>query len=149
MTARTATLMTTEELLALPDDGTERWLIEGRLQERPMTFRGQLESRVVARVSKFLANWLDTQPEPRGEILTGDVGFRLRKDPDTTVGIDVAYVSAEVLARRDGRCAKIIEGVPVLAVEVLSPSDTPGVDQGKGRCLSQGPCTPGVADRRG
>ena len=110
MTARTATLMTTEELLALPDDGTERWLIEGRLQERPMTFRGQLESRVVARVSKFLANWLDTQPEPRGEILTGDVGFRLRKDPDTTVGIDVAYVSAEVLARQTDDARKSSRG---------------------------------------
>ncbi len=27
-------LMTTEELLALPDDGVERWLIRGRLREK-------------------------------------------------------------------------------------------------------------------
>jgi hypothetical protein len=30
-----ATLTTTEQLLVLPDDGTDRWLIAGELRERP------------------------------------------------------------------------------------------------------------------
>jgi len=27
----------TEQLLAMPDDGVERWLIDGELREKPMT----------------------------------------------------------------------------------------------------------------
>ena len=34
MSVATATRMTTEELLALPDDGMERWLIRGELREK-------------------------------------------------------------------------------------------------------------------
>jgi Uma2 family endonuclease len=48
---------------------------------------------------------------------------RLRRDPDTTVGIDVVYVSAEVTARQTDE-ATLIDGVPVLVVEILSPKDT-------------------------
>ena len=63
-----------------------------------------------------------TCPEPRGEVHAGEVGCILRRDPDTTVGIDVAYFSAEVMARQtDG--TTLVEGAPQLAVEVLSPSD--------------------------
>ena len=41
----------------------------------------------------------EQQPTPRGEILVGDAAFRLRRNPDTTVGIDLAYVSAEMAAQ--------------------------------------------------
>jgi Uma2 family endonuclease len=122
-------LMTTEELLALPDDGVERWLIrgqlreQGRLREQPMTVRNRWHSRVMARVTKFLDNWLDQQPEPRGAILCGEAGCRLRRDPDTTVGMDVVYISAE-LAAYESEETSLIDGVPVLAVEILSPNDT-------------------------
>jgi len=37
-----STLMTTEQLLALPDDGKERELIRGELREREMTRRNKL-----------------------------------------------------------------------------------------------------------
>jgi Uma2 family endonuclease len=47
----------------------------------------------------------------------------LRHDPDTTVGIDIVYVSAEVAARQPAD-TRLIDGVPVLAVEILSPSAT-------------------------
>ncbi len=118
-----APLMSTEELLALPENGTDRWLIRGQLRERPMTVRNRWHSRATARVAKFLDNWLDQQPEPRGSVLSGEVGCRLQRDPDTTVGVDVAYVSAEV-ASRQGDETSLIDGVPILAVEILSPSDT-------------------------
>jgi Uma2 family endonuclease len=62
-------------------------------------------------------------PEPRGEILDGEAGFRIRQDPDTTVGIDLAYISAELSANTPEK-AVYVDGVPVLAVEILSPSDT-------------------------
>src|SRR5205823_6045571 len=88
-------LMTTEEFLALPDDGVERWLINGVLRERrpPMTTRNRFHGRLMTRVSKFLDNWLDEQPPPRGWVTSGDTGVRLRRDPDCVVGIDVLYVS--------------------------------------------------------
>lgn len=116
-------LMTTEQLLTMPDDGVERWLIRGQLRETPMTYRNRWHSRAAARVTRFLDVWLDAQPEPRGSVLVGDAGVRLTRNPDTTVGIDVVYVSAEVAARNPDDTT-LIDGVPVLAVEILSPNNT-------------------------
>ena len=118
----TATLMTTDDLLAMPDnDGIDRWLIAGELRERPMTTRNRFHSRAMTRVARFLDIWADAQPEPRGEVLTGDAGVRLAADPDTAFGVDVVYVAAEVMARQTAD-STIVVGVPVLAVEILSPS---------------------------
>ena len=122
MTTAAQTLMTTEEMLALPDNGTERWLIRGELRERAMTVRNHDHSRIMIRVGKFLDNWLDEQPEPRGEVVGGEAGARLRRTPDSTVGIDVAYFEAAVSRRRTDETS-LINGPPVLAVEILSPSD--------------------------
>jgi len=115
-------LMTTEELLALPDDGVRRELIRGELRENPVSYRNPQHARTVASTTRHLGNWNDLLPQPRGDVLTGDVGFRIRRNPDTTVGIDVAYVSAE-LAAGIPENARLIDGVPILAVEVLSPSN--------------------------
>lgn len=119
-------LMTTEELLALPDDGVERWLINGVLYEKrgePMTKRNRTRSAILIRIGQLLSNWLDQQPPPRGEVLGGEAGCRLSRDPDSTVGIDVVYISAELLAKQPADTT-LIEGVPTLVVEVLSPNDT-------------------------
>ncbi len=115
-------LMTTEELLAMPEDGIDRELSRGRLREREMTRRGRRHTRAGGAISKFLHDWLATQPDPRGEVLVGEAAFQLRKNPDTTVGIDVAYISAATAAANPDD-AFVIDGVPVLAVEILSPSD--------------------------
>jgi len=118
-----AKLMTVEEFLALPEDGIHRELIRGQVREFGMTVRNRFHSRVEANVVQHLKNWLDGRPAPRGEILCGEVGFRLKGTPDSAVGIDVAYASAELVAATGDR-QKIFDGPPVLAVEVLSPSDT-------------------------
>ena len=68
-------LMTTEQLLALPDDGKERWLIRGELREKEMTRRNRGHSRVEGKVAHLLHNWMDRQPSPRGEVLVGEAGF--------------------------------------------------------------------------
>src|SRR5207244_109794 len=93
---------------------------------KPMTVRNRTHSRIMVimvRVARFLDNWLDQQPEPRGQVLCGEAGVRLRRDPDTTAGVDVVYVSAEVMARQSDDTT-LIDGVPVLAVEIRSPNDT-------------------------
>lgn len=114
--------MTTAELLALPENGTDRWLIAGELRECPMPTRNRFHSRAMTCTATELEIWLRAQPSPRGQILSGDAGVRLRRNPDTTVGVDVVYVSADVLTRQAANTT-IVDGVPILAVEILSPSD--------------------------
>ena len=132
MTTATATppLMTAEEFEALPDDGVERRLIRGVLYERRpapggdgMTKRNRFHSRVMMRVGHLLLTWADRQPEPRGQVVGGEAGFILRRNPDSTAGIDVAYVSpATVAVQTDA--TTLFDGPPVLAVEILSPNNT-------------------------
>ncbi len=88
-----------------------------------MTRRNRFHSRVMIRVGKILDNWLDEQPEPRGQVLGGEAGVIMGHDPDTTVCIDVAYISAEVMVRQT-EDSTLIDGVPTLVAEILSPSDT-------------------------
>jgi Uma2 family endonuclease len=117
--------MTTEEFLALPDDGVERWLIRGELRENrevDMNRRSPDHGLTCSRITTFLTNWLLRQSKPRGEVYVGDTLFKIRPDSELTVGIDVAYVSADLKAKT-ARRAKLIEGVPTIAVEVLSPSE--------------------------
>jgi Uma2 family endonuclease len=122
MAVAAPTVMTTEELLALPANGVDRWLIRGQLREKPMTVRNRVHSRIMARVAQFLNDWADKQSPSRGEVLCGEAGIRLQRNPDTTVGADVVYISAEV-ANRTSPDTTLIDGVPVLVVEILSPSD--------------------------
>ena len=121
--ASVVTPMTTEELLALPEDGVRRWLIDGELRESPMTVRNRFHSRILICVGTELELWLRQQPAPRGQILGGEAGVRILHDPDTTVGIDVVYVSSEVIVSQTDETT-LIDGVPTLVVEILSPSDT-------------------------
>jgi Uma2 family endonuclease len=117
--------LTAEFLASLPDDGIERDLIRGELRERPMTRRNPIHSETETLISYHLWAWVEVQATPKGKVVGGEAGFRLRRDPVTYVGIDVAYVSPEMAAGHD-RKRKFFDGPPVLAVEILSPSDTHG-----------------------
>jgi Uma2 family endonuclease len=116
-------LMTMEEFLAIADDGSHRWLYRGELREKPKTVRNRFHSRTTVRISYLLEAWLEKQPAPHGLVLCGEAGVRLIRDPDTIAGIDVVYISPEVVAQQT-RATTLIDGVPVLAVEILSPNDT-------------------------
>jgi Uma2 family endonuclease len=84
----------------------------------------------MARTGYLLERWRRKQPLPRGLVLAGEAWCRLRRDPDTTVGIDIVYISAELAARQPDDTT-LIDGVPILAVEILSPSDTQEVIEEK------------------
>lgn len=121
-------LMTAEEFLALPDDGVERWLIAGQLREKSpetpgMTYRNRTHSKVESNIVYFLEHWLRQQTPPRGEVYSGEAGCRIRQNPDTIVGIDVVYAGAD-LAALDSPDTTLLDGVPTLVVEILSPNDT-------------------------
>ncbi len=126
--------MTVEEFLDLPDDGVERDLIDGVIQEwivepperelteADMTRRNPLHCEAETSIGYELRLWLATRPTPRGKVVSGEVGFRLAREPVVFVGVDVAYISAEMVANHD-RKLRYFDGPPVLAVEILSPSD--------------------------
>jgi Uma2 family endonuclease len=126
--------MSAQEFLALPDDGIHRELVRGRVREdrelwdggkngSDVTVRNRFHSRIVIRVGQLLANWMDLQPEPRGEVVGGEAGFLLAGTRESLVGIDVAVVPVELVAATDSE-QKLYHGPPLLAVEVLSPNDT-------------------------
>jgi Uma2 family endonuclease len=117
----------TNALLALPDDGVERWVVDGVIEEVGMTMRNKHHTRVETRVARHLDVWSDSLPTPRGSVHSGEVGVLLRVDPELNVGIDVVYLNAEQAARNDAIDddeTTILVAPITLAVEILSPSDT-------------------------
>ena len=117
-----ATPITAEDLLSLPDDGIERWIKDGELRAGGMTICNRFHSETLTLIVVALHSWLRNQPRPHGKVLCGEAGVRLRRDPELTVGIDAVYIGPE-LAKQTFAGTTIVEGVPVLAVEILSPSD--------------------------
>jgi Uma2 family endonuclease len=119
----TVKLLTSDELFALPPNKkVDRWLFRGELRESKVTKRNPNHAGAVMTIGRLLGNWLATRPKPRGKIYGGEAYFRIRKDPETNVGIDVAVATAEQSAKVKKKTS-YVDGPPVIAVEVLSPND--------------------------
>lgn len=115
--------MTLAEFNALPEDQErDRFLLRGELWDLPMTKRNRRHATVEAQVVFLLKLWIKSRGKVWGQVLSGEVGCDF-PELDTGVSIDVAVFSAEVLAQQHPKSA-YITGAQVLAVEVLSPSDT-------------------------
>ena len=121
---------TTEDLLALPDDGVKRWIINGQLREQPpeipgvkMTVRNRHHSKIMALVAGAIVAWLRTSPKPWGEVYCGEAGIKL-PGRSSIIGVDVAYAAPDVVAVQDDDNTTLLDGVPTLAVEILSPKVT-------------------------
>src|SRR5579883_516469 len=119
----TVVLMNSDELFSLrPSKKIDRWLFRGELREAKVTKRNPSHSAAVSNLVYVLSSWLRGQPQPRGKVYSGEAYFRVREDPDTNVGIDVALSTPEQAAAA-GKKASYVDGPPVLAAEVLSPND--------------------------
>ena len=118
--------MSVDDFLALPDDGVRRELLGGIVEEEDyedgMSYRSRQHARTNANTTGELRNWSRAQPEPHGEVVDGDAGFILSED-GSAVGIDVAYVSPEH-SQATPEDQQYFHGPPILAVEIISPSDT-------------------------
>lgn len=113
--------LTAEEFAALPIEGPAD-LVEGVVVPRSPT--GRSHGRVVVRCAELLARHV----RERGlalEVVAGDVGFVLRRSPDSVRGADVAVVARPRAGSRDDD-DRFVEGPPALAVEVRSPNHRPG-----------------------
>lgn len=107
-----------------PDDSVERCLIRGELREKRRTRRNRFHARIELRVGHLLATWLDQHPDLGLEAYSGEVGCILERDPDTSVGVDILIGSIELERNAESSGTRMLDGVPVLAVEILSPNDT-------------------------
>jgi Uma2 family endonuclease len=114
---RIAHRLTAEEAFWL--DPCEYWeLVEGRIvQMSPTRWR---HGKVLRRLARSLDEFVEAHD--LGEIYVGDVGFVLRRDPDTVRGPDLAFVRKERVAAVEAS-ETFSEVMPDLCAEILSPSD--------------------------
>jgi Uma2 family endonuclease len=94
--------------------------VRGRLivHEPPGGRHGYVAANLAFRLSQH------TDLTGAGAVFVGDVGFTLRRAPDTVRGPDVAFVSKDRLPQPIPN--SYLELAPDLAVEVLSHTDRPG-----------------------
>ena len=118
-------LLTAADLLAMPDDGMRRELIQGELIEMPPASdnHGFVGSEVSWRISSF------AHRHSLGRGRMAETGFWIAVDPDTVLAPDYAYISYERMANRP-QPRGYAQVIPDLVVEVLSPNDRqPSVDR--------------------
>jgi Uma2 family endonuclease len=113
---------TTDDLLAMPDDGVERWMIRGQLREKPQEFKTRDHAAVLATIGTALVEWLRSRPKPRGAVYSGNVGMEL--PGGSVLGADIVYASAALVAEQDDLRSELLVGAPTHVIEILSPSDT-------------------------
>ncbi len=111
--------MTADELLQMPDDSYRYALVDGEL--RRMTPAGFRHGALVVRVMVPLA--VHVKAHALGIVCGAETGFVLRRNPDTVLAPDVAFVRRERIPA-SGEPTTFWDGAPDLAVEVVSPGDT-------------------------
>ena len=114
--------MSLDAFLALPDDpAMDRMLIDGQVWEKPMTVRGRnhafAETKIASRLDQH-ADSIDFE----GQVASGEAGV-IFEPLTSAIGIDVVIVSEETVNAQDDS-AKLIRGVPLMTVEILSGSET-------------------------
>ncbi len=109
-------LITGQELLEMGDIGPSE-LIEGRVVRMSPTkvSHGRFEYRIARLIGEFV------EKNQLGEVMVGEVGIYVRRNPDTIRAADVLYISTERLAQATPN--DFLDVAPELVVEILSPYD--------------------------
>ena len=126
-TETTTAPITVEQFLQLeqnaPDD-VHFELIRGELREYPnMTTRSPNHAEAFSEISHLLISWRNEHPERLGVVAGAEARCRIFMDAETMVGLDVAYFEGKRHVHRP-QGQSFFDGPPVLAVEILSPTDT-------------------------
>ena len=112
-------VLTADELLRMPDDDFRYELVEGRLIR--MSPPGSVHGAIASQLAAALINWVDQHDLGRVFVETG---FHLAVDPDTVRAPDVSFVEKQRIPP-SGIPRAYWRGAPDLAIEVLSPDDSP------------------------
>lgn len=117
----TTRLSTAEDLEALGPDAPYV-LIDGRLVHEEMGSGGRSSE-----LGGLIVTYLNTFVRPRrlGRVYAADGTFILRRNPDTAVMPDAAFLRTARLPPPEQE-ARFLPVAPDIAVEVLSPTDRPG-----------------------
>jgi Uma2 family endonuclease len=116
----TTRLMTADELLTLPRGRFRYELIKGELIT--MSPGGGEHGAIMANLTGLL--YQHVRANKLGTIFGAETGFKLESDPDTVRAPDVSFVRRARI-EREGIAKAYPVGSPDLAVEVLSPDDSP------------------------
>jgi Uma2 family endonuclease len=119
MPRTTASRMTAEDLLALPDDRMRHELIRGVLTT--MTPAGFQHGAISARLARLADAY--ASEHGLGLVLGAETGFKIASDPDTVLAPDMAFIRKERVASV-GIPRGYFPGPPDLAAEVVSPADS-------------------------
>jgi Uma2 family endonuclease len=132
----TTTLVTADELLALPTGMGKRYeLISGEL--RVMSPAGWRHGKVTARLTTLLGSFV--ADHDLGEVFGAETGFRLSRNPDTVRAPDFSYIAKGNLPEQEPSEA-FWPGAPDLAVEVISHDDRPREVEEKARAWLAAGC---------
>jgi len=118
----TTSLVTAEELLALPTGMGQRYeLVTGEIRE--MSPSGWRHGLIVDNVQSLLSTYV--RAHGLGRCFGAETGFLIARDPDTVRAPDCGFVAKQnIPSEMPGEA--FWPGPPDLAVEVLSPSDKTG-----------------------
>ena len=112
-------VLTADELLRMPDDDFRYELVEGTLIR--MSPPGSVHGVIASRFAAALTNWVERHD--LGQVFV-ETGFRLTENPDTVRAPDVSFVEKQRIPP-SGIPRAYWRGAPDLAIEVLSPDDSP------------------------
>ena len=115
----TATTITAEELLQLPDNGMRRELVRGEVRETAPA--GNVHGRIAMKGGWRLAEYVETHN--LGVVYAAETGFILALGPDTVRAPDVSFVRQEAVDSI-GPISGFLPCAPDLAIEVISPGDS-------------------------
>jgi Uma2 family endonuclease len=115
------TVMTADELLAMPVDNFRYELVKGELIRMSPT--GGEHGTIAATLTVIVGYFV--REKKLGLVFGAETGFKIAFDPDTVRAPDFAFVSRERIPE-SGIPKGYWVGAPDLAVEVVSPGDIYG-----------------------
>jgi Uma2 family endonuclease len=118
--ATAESLLTAEQLAAMPDDGRNTELVRGRIVavNPPSLWHGY----ICIRLGRFVVNFVCDHD--LGWVIGNDSGVITERAPDTVRGADLAYYSYARIPRGAAPKRGYVDVRPELIFEVRSPRDT-------------------------
>ena len=119
-TLQSTQFLRAEDLYSLPDDERKYELQAGVILSEPTT--GGRHGRVSANLIARLVFWV--RRHKLGVVYSNDTGYLLARNPDTVRGPDISFLTKKRFDEIEDD-VRLIPGAPDLAIETVSPSDTP------------------------